>query len=319
MKMYPTKAFILLFVLLIGSLTTLPLALADTEGSEPGVKRSLPERGFCGRASTVTLTIEPPQRTDSWLLVEDIPEALTVSDVDRSNNGAYNESRHRIEWVSTNGLPATHTYNVTIPEDAEDSTVFEFRGEFRFYPMMDERTEVLGRIGLNVDCVDEPPEVEGGAVMRSLPESARCGDIVPVSLSVDPGTGHGAWFLDEGPPKGFTVDGFDPIHNGDYGDETHRLKWISLRAAEADLGYNLSIPADAEKGMLTFTGTYVLTPGMQQPAQIQGDDTLRVTCGSAGLVLLSLALIPLATMGGIFYVRRRGAAHGGTREGPEGP
>lgn len=129
-------------------------------------------------------------------------------------------------------------------------------------------------------AIAHPSSAQGADVLRVLPDTARCGETVQVTLEVSPPSTTDAWILDEVPPEDATVSDVDSRNMGEQVDSGH-IKWVSTSGEPATHTYNVTLPSEMEDGeVLTFAGEYRFDPGMDQRADIGGETDLAVTCGS---------------------------------------
>lgn len=256
-----------------------PGVVAQSE--DPGVQRGLPERGDCGKVFEVSLEVSTPDDTDAWFVVEELPEVARFHDVDPAYNGDYDEERHRITWVSTNGDSATLTYSLVVDAEPGDEHLLAFTGEYRFDPHMDERLDSTGNQDLLIECIDLPGEEGTSQMVRSLPASARCGDTVEVTITVQATASTRAWALEEVPPEDAQVLDWTRDLHGDYNEETHLLKWLSLKANSTVLTYEFTIPEEVDGGsVLMFGSEKRFMPPQEGADEVLGDDQIKVVCGN---------------------------------------
>ncbi len=249
------------------------------QGDDPGVWRDLPEIGACGAEIQVSLYVEVPEGTESWLVEEKLPEGVSASNVESAYNGEYESENNRITWVSTNGASTALTYNLTISEDLEQDAVLEFSGEYRFHPHMDERAATIGNQAFSIECIEAAPEADPASMTRTLPATAKCGETVTVTVVVETTETIMGWALEETPHETADVLDWTRTYDGDYKDETHSLKWFSLPANATVLTYEFKIPKDTEAGtVLEFTGEQIFIPAHQDGTEVLGDDKLTVQC-----------------------------------------
>lgn len=262
--------------LLVASLV--PAAYSEEEPDPAGTAtRLLPTQAGCGETITITLSIEPGQDTQSWVLEETIPDGVTIDHVDTSNLGEYNDETRTIKWLSLDGEAATHTYRITVPAESTDGSALQFAGEYRFSPEMEDRAALTGDAQTTVSCV--APEPQLGSILRVIPQSAECGTQIEIGISVAPPIDTDSWFLDEQPPSDLEVVHVDPVAAGEYVPETGTVKWVATSGAGSLATYRVDIPETTEDGKVyTFTGSYRLHPQMDDRLPIDGDETLVVDC-----------------------------------------
>ncbi len=121
-------------------------------------------------------------------------------------------------------------------------------------------------------------DASASGVTRILPQTARPGENITVSIKVELTGGERYYLVEEIPPQGF--EAFNPDNKGGI-DSSGHVKWASIMNPQSTtLTYRLSIPEDTEPGTYSFSGQYGME-GIDGLADIGGQSEITVVSGEA--------------------------------------